>query len=226
MFFEDMVDEVKDRLNLTSIEAEIRIEAHINSRYRRATAGTGLLTSRRLTSDLDLDGATPGTLPLITIEDYEKILKIQIDNGVGARPTTLIQLTWDELSNKSQTTGLPRYWALKRSGAGFVIIQIDGYPATTFTLKLEGYDIADTLTTGAEPYIPTDYHYILIEGAIADELRKMEKYQEAKIHEDIWTMGLSDMRYFLAKSSYLEIKQGKNKLSRSWPLPTPTGLIP
>jgi hypothetical protein len=209
MTFTEIVQEVMSRLNLTSLDAETRIGQRVNDRYRRLTGRLGLITSRRYVTDVDLDGSDPSsTLPAITLDNYEKIIKVWTE-GANGGINVLREITYDELSSQSTGDGTPRAWAVYRMGPGYVIIYLDSFEASTFTLHVEGYDVASELYDQQEPYFPTDFHYILIEGAMADELRKMEKPQLAQLAEQNFESGLSDLRMFIAKSTYLDIYQGK-----------------
>jgi len=209
--FDEMVNDVMDRLNLTSTDARDRIRIRVNDRYRRVTSAIGLNTSRRFTKDVTIPAGNTA-LPDVLIEGMEKVVRITRTPDGQSGITVLPQVTYDEIDNVATVDGNPQRWAIKRMGAGQVIISLDSYPTTTdLTLHVEGYDIADTLADDMEPFFPSDFHDILIEGAMSDELRKMEKPQLAQIAEQNYERRLSDLRMFIAKSSYLDIFQGKNR---------------
>lgn len=225
--FDEMVQDVAKRLNLTSPEALQRIGERINERYKKVTSSIGLITSRRQTRDFEIDPVTPANstsgvdatdLPNLTIFGFEKILRItRTDDDTGG-VTILKKVTFDRVENiNQQTDRLPHAWADKRMGSGFVVITLDSYTAgDPFTLHVEGYDITDVLADDAEPVLPTDFHDILIEGAMADELMKMEKLQLSTIREQKFESRLSDLRMFIAVNGYQDIYQGKDRPNQLW----------
>lgn len=231
MTFDELVRDTAKRLNLTSQEAFERIGERINDRYKRVTSSIGLITSRRQVETFTIDPAAPGNstdgvdafqLPDLTFTGFEKILRITTTlSGAGPNDASVLvlkQLTFDEIKNVNRFLDrLPRAWAQKRMGAHQVTITLDSYTSTTeFDLTVEGYDVADVLADDAEPFFPTDFHDILVEGALADELMKMEKPQLSMVREQKYESRLSDLRMFIAKSAYLDIAQGKDKPSQLW----------
>lgn len=216
MTFDEIVEEVMDRLNLTSEDARTRIERRVNDRYRRVTSAIGLQTSRRLVQDIEYDPTdVDSELPLITVAGIQKVHNIKIEDDDGG-VTLLKEITFDDMTSKPTNSAQPRAWAYKLIGNDEVVLQLDAYPTTAFTLKIEGHENAIDLVGDLEPYFPEDFHDILVEGAMSDELRKMEKMQLAQIAESNYERRLSDLRMFIAKSAYLDIYQGKNKPNRYW----------
>lgn len=218
MTFTTIVATVQDRLNLTSSASATRIGEFVNERYRHLTASIGLITSRRETGTLVVNPTLVlvyPDLPEITILLMEKILKITLlsDGGVKVLP----EKTFDDISNMNTNTALPQCWAVKLVEAHQVTIILDAVPLTTpFTLGIEGYAQADVLSGSVEPAFPESFHDILIHGAMADELKKMEKPQLAQLAENKFETRLSDLRMFIAKSAYVDIVQGINKPSSIW----------
>lgn len=206
-----------DRLNLSSPEARTRIGLRVNDRYRRITSSIGLITTRRLIDSVTIDPTDiDSTLPDYTVDDLEKILKVTLMTSADT-PRTLREVTYDELTNVGTNDALPRVWAVKRVGSHEVTITFDGFPATdTFDVKFEGYELSTVLADDAEPVFPEDFHDILVEGAMSDELRKMEKAPLAQMAEAKYEQRLSDLRMFIAKSAYLDIVQGKDKPGYLW----------
>lgn len=216
MTFNQIVQKVMTQLNLTSDDARTRAGESVNDRYKRVTSSIGLQTSRRETMELDIDpDDADSTLPDYEIEGLEKVLRVW--RRIGATGIKdLDEYTYTELSMVPTKTAQPTAWAVKRMGAGTVTITIDAFPEEEFELMVEGYDLADTLENDQEPYLPTDFHDILVAGAMSDELLKMEKPQLAEIQENKYENRLSDLRMFIAKSSYLDILQGKQKVGNLW----------
>lgn len=222
MTFDELVSTTMQRLNLTSDDAETRIGVFINQKYKEVTTSIGLITSRRVTSSITVDPTDTVTfpdLPQLTIGFMEKVNRIyRTTDATGTVGVNVLpQLSVDELTAYPTLNGLPRNWAVYRMGAGEVTIVLDGVPTTsTFVLNIEGYDLAETLADDAEPFIPTDFHDILIEGAKTEELLKMEKANLASIAEAKFTSRLSDLKMFIAKSAFQDIAQGKNNPYQTW----------
>lgn len=222
MTFDEIVSTTMTRLNLTSTEAQTRIGVYVNERYKQVTSSIGLITSRRATETIivdPLDTISFPDLPQLTIDDMEKVNKVSLigplGDGVGVR--VLKQLTYDEITSYGTLNGVPHAWAPYRMGSGEVTIILNAVTTDTdFTLTFEGYDIAETLSGNANPFIPTDFHDILVEGAKSDELMKMEKPSLAAISEQKFVSRLSDLRMFIAKSAYLDIIQGKDTPFQTW----------
>lgn len=217
MTFDEIVDEIKGRLNLTSDEATTRIGELVNRRYRKVTTSIGLQTSRRVVIELTVDPTDPGSiLPDLEIEGIEKVLAIRIvsDSG-GIR--VLRHLTYDEIKAIPTRTS-PFAFAVKLMEAGQVTITLDGYnTANEFELMVEGYISASTLSGTSVPNFPEDFHDVLVEGVMSDELRKMEKPQLAAMAEVNYREILSDLRMFIAKSAYMDMYQGKSEGMMRYP---------
>ncbi len=70
---------------------------------------------------------------------------------------------------------------------------------------------ADLAVLGASdtPTFPEQFHDILVYGAMAIELDKMEKPDRQAAAEARFQGRLSELRFFIATSAYLTIYQGK-----------------
>jgi hypothetical protein len=217
MTFDAIVDTVMKRLNLTSDVARARIGEAVNERYKKVTSSIGLDTSRRvdITIEVDPQNSDFDSLPELTIQGVEKVIKISLPNEDGTIKV-LSEVYYEEITTVATVSRLPRAWAVKKMGAQQIIVRLDSFPETPFTLKVEGFDLADELADDAEPYFPESFHDILIEGAKAEELLKMEKPQLAAIADGKYEARLSDLRMFIAMSIYRDIYQGKNKPTQLW----------
>lgn len=216
--FDELVNETAGRLNLTSPEAINRIGQRINTRYKKVTSSIGLQTSRRTIKDLVVASTSPDSkLPDVVVAGMEKILAVRVNEESGST-RVLKKLTYDEIVNVNPGVSgiLPRAWADKRIGSQQCTITLDSWMTTPFTMHLEGYDLTDVLVDDAEPFLPEDFHDVLVEGAMSDELRKMEKPQLAMMAEQNYERRLSDLRHFLARNAYADIAQGKDKPSQLW----------
>jgi hypothetical protein len=216
MTFEEIVDEVAGRLNLTSDDAIARIGARVNERYRRVTSGIGLITSRRVVTDVTLDpDDVASVLPDVELEDIEKVVRVITTSGSGGI-RVLRNETYDDIANVETKTQMPRAWAVKLMDARATTITLDAFPEEEFTITVEGYVNLSTISGIQEPAFPEDYHDILVWGALADEQLKMEKPQLAAVSEINYERRLSDLRFFITRSAYQDIYQGRNS---SWNKP-------
>lgn len=221
MTFDEIVSTAMERLNLTSDDARKRIGVFVNARYKRISTSIGMITSRRTNLSITVDPSDTTTypsLPEITVVGLEKILRVQT-TGSGDAPQgilTLQEVTYEEATSRTPFDKVPRKWAVKRMGPGQVIIVVDGTPTTPYPLTFEGYEIADTLADDIEPNLPTDFHDILIEGAKADELKKMEKGDLAAEAKAEYEIRLGELRQFIAVSGWLAIYQGKHNPGPGW----------
>ena len=66
-----------------------------------------------------------------------------------------------------------------------------------------------TLSGVGVPAFAESFHDLLVYGAVAIELEKMEKYELAKAQEARCEGRISELRMFIAKSAYRTMWQGK-----------------
>ncbi len=212
MTFDDIVDKVKKKLNLTSTDATDRIGERVNEVYRTVTSSIGLETSRRVEAEITYNSGVDLDLPYITVPNMEKILTVRLQIA-DSRPKILGQKMYDDVKNyRSQVNVFqdPRMWAVFREDYNSVTIIINAFPdAEDFVLEFEGLENAATLATTDIPAFPESFHDIIVNGAVAEELMKMEKPALADIAAKRYEQRLSDLRYFLAKSQWLDVVQGK-----------------
>lgn len=218
MVFDELVLEVCERLNLTSDEAKGRVGRAINNRYRRLTSSIGLDTTRRTQVS---KAATIGN-STITFTGIEKVLAI-IDKSSGV-DVPLTQITPDEMHVVPTRNEPPRNYSINKIYSTSVDIIVDCVPTTTFTLYADGLASLVTLAGNQEPAFPQSFHDILVFGAMADEYRKMEKMQLYQAAETDYEKRLSDLRMLIAKTSYMDIYQGKSNTTKRWWQQTDNGL--
>lgn len=195
MTFDEIVSEVADRLNLTSPVAITRLGRAVNVHYRRLTSSLGLQVARRIT------GVTANMslgLQLVTFTGIEKIERI-LDDTTGST-TELTEVTLEEIRSVNPTTAAPKLWAVETMGAGSVTVRFDCAAQDTRQLKADGLQTASTLSGSQTPAFNQDFHDILVEGPIADELRKQEKESLAKEAQAMADRRTSELRFFIAKN--------------------------
>lgn len=205
MTFDQIVTDIKDRLNLSSTEATTRIGRACNRKYRIITSAIGMQLSRRATVQKTV---TIG-VSTVTFTNCEKI--INVVNRAVSPYRTLDEVTLDELQEDMPfTNGAgPTKYAIQSHTADTVTILINRVPQTAYTLYADVHQAISDLSGSQEPAFPESFHDIIIEGVLADELRKMEKPALATIAQREYERLLSDLRMWIAKSGFLEIYQGK-----------------
>lgn len=212
MTFLELVNEVTDRLNLTSDQAISRVGREINSRYKRVTSSIGLASSRRV-YDVAVQSVTDDKY--LTFTGIEKIEVVK-DITVEDQPVILIERLLNEMDGLPLMSSQPRNYAVFSVTSNTVTIRVDSDVVEDQFIKADGLETADTLSGALTPAFSESFHDILVFGAVADELKKMEKFQLAKDAEQDFERRLSDLRMFLAKSDYLDIHQGKANSSVEW----------
>jgi hypothetical protein len=210
--FTEIVSRAAERLNLTSADAVARLGRFVNDRYARLTSSLGLQTSRRTT----VTAATSASTATLTFS-VEKIERVYATTS-GAR-RMLDEITYDEWVNcnvHSNAEGTPQRYAIKTNGASSVTIVLDPVPSGIETLTADGMVNASALSGSNVPAFPADFHDALVFGALADEYDKLDRPAQATKNEALYQARVSDLRFFLAKSGYLSIKQGNSPRVRRW----------
>lgn len=207
MTFAEIVQDVMDRLNLTSEEAAERITREVGQAYRRVTSSIGLITSRRTRVTAT---TTSGSRDLT----FSGIEKVEVVGRTVAGTDRLLQeLTYDEMLVEPLVSGAPTKYAVKTTTASSVTVTLNS-TAGGILLFAEAVAKTDRVAPDAEPAFPESFHDVLIYAVLADEFRKMEETTLLREALAQYEARLSDLRMFLAKSAYLEIAQGK--LRRPW----------
>ena len=215
MTFAEIQSKVADRLNLTSTQALTRIADSINERYRwMASTVGGIATIERQTITAN---TTIGNQSLVF--QCEKVLAVF--NTAFIPPFVLGKVSFDELRNEILDSDPPQRYADQLQGANTCTIFLDVIPKTVYTLSADALVNLATLSGTMVPAFPQDFHDLLVVGAMATELDKMEKYDLSDKKEAQFEKRLSEYRLYLASSSYMDIIQGKDspdRIQRSAPL--------
>ena len=126
----------------------------------------------------------------------------------------LTERTFDEYRNAiiaAPLVGIPYLFAVSKMEAGEVTLVFYPVPgadqivAIDALVALDPLDLAPTET----PKMPTDFHDILMHGALADEWLQLKQDALSARTEGMYEARLSDLRMFIAKSAYLDIHQGQ-----------------
>lgn len=208
MTFTDIVNEVADRLNIRTTAGTARIGKTVNRYNRQITASIGLQPSRRTVSVVE--AMTQGAAT-VTFDGLEKITRV-VDDSTGEYHV-LQEVTWDEIRDVESNTDTdgPTKYAIERMASDFVTIRTDWTAQDTRNLKADGYSITGTLSGTDEPPFAESFHYLLIEGALIDEYKKLGQLDMSKDSRVMFERGLSDLRMFIAKSGYLKTRQGERR---------------
>jgi len=205
MTFDEIVDDILDRLNLTSDSARTRIEREVNRYYRRVRTSIGL---PELSREKGVSATTVVGSANVTFSAVQKVLHVYDDSS--GRVRSLTEKTFAEMREVTPAEGTPTEWSHESSDDSTVTILLNTLiPATGPTeLKADVISTRVDLASGDTPAFPEDFHDILIEGVLADEYRKREKTELANISKNEFETRLSDLRMWVAKSQYLDIRQG------------------
>ena len=205
MTFSQIQTEVLDRLNLSSSTAQTRIGRAINRKYRLVTTAIGMELSRRATVQMTV---TMGVSEVIW-SNVEKIINVYNRSVTPYR--RLEEVTLDELRmvQPFTATDSPTKYAISANTADTVTITLNCIPQTAFTLYADVHQAVADLSGSDQPAFPESFHDVLIEGVLADELRKMEKPQLAQIAQSEFQRILSDLKMWAAKTAFADIYQGK-----------------
>jgi hypothetical protein len=205
--FADIVSDVQSRLNLTSNESRDRIGRRVNERYRRVTSGIGLDLTRRITvSALSVVGTQ-----VMTFLGIEKIINVVDRVQPRYRVLDEVSVEYIRSTQKTPNSQFATVYAITGYGSGSVTIEMDCIPTTPFTLFSDGLQCAPILSGVQIPAFPESFHDVLFHGALDDEDRKMEKIKLAEDEKAEFEQRFSDLRMFLAKSSYAAIVQGRTR---------------
>lgn len=210
MTFADIQTEIADRLNLTTVAALARIGRSINERYRWMASELGFSTTQRgtatATTTIGNRSLTFGPTPV----KVEKILAVY--NPLLTSPAGVLgEVTFDEMRNQTAGSDPARQYAIQLMGADSVTIYLGSTPASAYVLNADVNVNLATLNGVQVPAFAEDYHNLLVYGGMATELDKMEKYDLSQKKEAQFNGRLAELRFYIAKSAYLDIHQGKKR---------------
>ena len=219
--FADIVSDVQKRMNLDSNESRERIGRSVNRRYKRVTSGIGLdLTRRTTVSALTVVGSN-----VVVFSGIEKI--INVVDRLQPRYRVLDEVSVEYIRSTQQTPNsiFATVYAITGMGSGSVTVELDCLPATPFTLYSDGLVTAPVLTGSQVPAFAESFHDVLFHGALEDEYRKLEKIKLAQDEKAEFEQRFSDLRMFIAKSSYAAIVQGRTRPTHPTDQANNVGLI-
>jgi len=202
--FLELQTAVMARTNLTTTEARTRIKEFLNERYRALQTSVGLGQVRFGSGTFPTVAGTYTYSPTNLIKPLTLFIAAQ-NWVIDERTMDQIRLMDPNLAS----TGTPRFFAVQNYGASTVTLYLWPKPDAIYTINYDGIVRGTAMVADGDiPVFPEDFHDILIFGAIADELMKMEKYDKSERMEKRMRERTGELRYFLAKSAYLGQQQG------------------
>lgn len=216
MTYSEIVDYVADRLNLKSDDQKARVGTSVNMRHREIISSLGVSqvteqTTATATTTISSRYLTFGPSPVAVV----KILAVY-NTALGTYPPPILdEVSTDELLSMGVGADPPTHYAVTNMGERTVTIKLNSIPATAYVLTADVEGNATQLSGAQSPQFSEDYHDILVNLVLADELEKAEKYDKAaaKLKQAETRMGV--FRLFIAKSAYKETRQGSRANSSS-----------
>lgn len=212
MIFADIVDEVCDRLNLSADADKTRVGRTVNEFYRALASSVGFSTIQRTTATATTTIANRSLVFGPTPTGVQKILSVF--NAAVTPPTVLVERSFDELRNSVGATDPAGRYAIQLMGSSSVTILLDSTPTTQYTLSADVLTNLTSLSGSQVPAFAEDYHNALIYGAMSVELEKQEKYDLAGKQEGKYNTRVAELRYYIAKSAYNDVIQGRRGTNR------------
>lgn len=184
MTFDDIVDAVCLDLNITQPASVVRVGLHVNRRYQQVQGALGLNLNSRVSFEI---GLTPNSQEQIldesTTPEVQRIVSLYAQHDPDTDWCPLDELTFEQMQHEVPTTGNATKWCRKRVGATSTTFLVNSTVPDGMVVMVEGEEHASILEDDDIPEFPEAFHDVLIFGAKADELRKMEKFAAAKEFE-------------------------------------------
>jgi hypothetical protein len=207
--FTELVHHIADRFNLKSDEQLARVGTEINLRHREILSSIGVSqvtewTTAAATTSIGNRYLTFGPTPVAVV----KILAIYDLVPGTFPPPTLDEVSTDELLAMTVQSDPPTAYAITNMGERTVTVRLNTVPASAYELTANVEGNTTQLSGALSPAFSEDYHDILINMVMADELEKAEKYDKATAKLKQAAARLGDLRLFLAKSAHNSMRQG------------------
>ena len=215
MTFDEIVNEVLDRYNLSAASARDRVGRSVNERYKQLCSSMGLQTASRSTTPVTAVTVV-GNRNVTFGSSSTKVQKIitVFDATITPAAGVFQERSVDYLRNQSDAGDSSREYAILAMGAWTVTIFLGGIPTTVRTLSADVELNKATLDGDDVPAFAEAYHDILIHYASAVELEKLEKLDAARAKKAESEARASELRMYIAKSAYLDIIAGGRGTAR------------
>jgi hypothetical protein len=202
--FRDLQQSVMSRLNYSSADARDLVKEWLNQRYREVTSSTNLSRTRRGVATM----TTVVGNRLVSASGIAKVMGV-VDPLILRRP--LLEVTVEQIrafDAAEQVVGAPTHYAILRHQNDTVTLTLFPTPTSVSNLAVDALLAGtDMVVDSDEPSFPVDFHDVLIHGAMADALTKLEKEKLALKAEMKFEKRAAELRYFLMKSAYLSRTQ-------------------
>jgi hypothetical protein len=204
MTFDEIVTEIKDRAGLSSATAITRIGREVNIHYKVVTSELGIAPTSRPVIAASAN-TTIGS-PNVTFTSMVKVDRVRDQNVTPYR--NLDEVSLDELMRETPaSSSSPQRYAIEEMTGTSVIIRLDVLAATVFALKADGVETVATLSGTDVPNFPVDFHDILVEHVLGQELDKQEK-GSGMSHLGYAKDRMSRLRLHIARSASKSVRQG------------------
>lgn len=209
MTYTEIVAHIADRFNLKSDEQLARVGTEVNLRHREILSSLGVSqatewTTASATTTIGNRFLTFGPSPVAVL----KVLAVYNLNSGIYPPPTLIEVSTDELLAMPVVADPPTAYAITNMGERTVTVRLNSVPATAYALTANVEGNTTQLSGALSPAFSEDYHDILVNMVMADELEKAEKYDKASAKLKQAAARLGELRLFIAKSAHMSMKQG------------------
>lgn len=207
MSFDQIVQRVMTRMNLSSDDARTRIGDNVNERYVWLCTSMGLQTAvQEEASAFTVIGSNELTFG----PSPKKVIKVMdVYNPAIPKPNALTEVSLDQLRVSILTTDPAQMYTVWRMGADRVTIKINVTAGSVYELDADVIVDKAELSGADVPTFSSGYHNLLYYGAMATEYDKMENDEKAAEFEAKFEQRCSELRLFIAKSMFKDIYQGK-----------------
>lgn len=123
-------------------------------------------------------------------------------------PPTLDEVSSDQLNAMPVVADPPTFYAVTNMGERTVTIKLNSVPATAYVLTADVEGNVTQLSGALSPAFDENYHDILVNMVMGDELEKAEKQDKAEKKFKQAAMRMGELRLHIAKSAYKEMIQG------------------
>lgn len=202
MTFDQLKDEVCGRMNLAGTEAKARVATSINRHYKRVTSQLNLDATRRVTRS----ATTTNGVATVTFSSIEKIDRV-LDTSDATAIRLLTEVSYHQIRSTQPTDGAPSTYAIETADHDSITIRLDTVPQTTYSLQADGWSSLEELTGSDVPAFPESYHDILTWFVLSEEYDRKEKPEQAASYERRAKELLADLKFQLADSATLDLRQ-------------------
>lgn len=203
MTFADLVDEVADRLNLSSDKAIARVGRSVNERYRSLASSIGLPEVARQT--ITANSVIGSANVTFTAQKLYSVF-----NTATTPSTVLDQYSFDTMRNMLNVADPPTSFAVQSLTSSTVTILMNVTAATIYPLSADADVNLVTLSGTMVPAFAENFHDCLVYGAMSIELEKQEKYDLSSAQDAKYQTRVSELRLYNAKNAYTRFYQGAN----------------